>query len=233
MELREFLARHLNDHEESARGVRQPTFFTWSEAHVAQAVELALSFLYSLIPDRFSKIAEYEIEEEDCVLTFCDFCEKFMGIVDVEINGKKCIKLDQTGEDARSLINMLNIGCSEDDDDPYDKNYTWEYVPNSTCVVKFENPLPKGAKVRYLCSKKPDLSELEKSSFEEYLPIVAEYSAAWLYRTDSESRSNLERARMHLEALQWLVQTKLSIEFSLRDDEHIFGQRKTPYQQRQ
>ena len=64
MELREFLARHLNDHEESARGVRQPTFFTWSEKHVAQAVELALSFLYSLIPDRFSKISEYEILEE-------------------------------------------------------------------------------------------------------------------------------------------------------------------------
>ena len=226
MELREFLARHLNDHEESARGVRQPTFFTWSEKHVAQAVELALSFLYSLIPDRFSKISEHEIKEEDCVISFCDFCEKFMGIVDVEINGKKCIKLDQTGEDARSLIDLLDIGCSDNNDDPYDKNYTWEYVPNSTCVIKFKNPLPRGAKVRYLCSKKPTLEELE--ALEEFLPIVAEYAAFWLYRTDSESRSNLERARMHYESLVFLVNTKLQIEFSLRDDEHIFGRRKTP-----
>ena len=223
MELREFLARHLNDHEESARGVKQPTFFTWSEKHVAQATELALSFLYSFIPDRFSKIETREIDEEDCILYFCDRCEKFMGIVDVEINGKKCIKLDKTGENARSLIDLFDIGCSDDRDDPYDKNYTWEFVKNSVCTVKFENPLPKGAKVRYLCSRKPTLEELE--SIEEYLPIVAEYAAFWLYRTDSESRSNLERAELHYNALVFLLRTKLAIEIDMRNNENIFGLR--------
>lgn len=230
MDVREYLARHLNDHEESARGVKQPTFFTWSEAHVAQAVELALSFLYGLIPDRFSKLETREIEEEDCVLYFCDRCEKFMGIVDLEIDGKKCIKLDEKEErelKKRDLLDMLHIGCSDKEevteDDEEKKNYTWEFVKNSICTVKFENPLPKGSKVRYLCSRKPSLEELE--SMDEFMPIVAEYAAFWLYRTDSESRSNLERAQLHFQALELLVRTKLAIELDLRNNEHIFGLR--------
>lgn len=226
MDVREYLARHLNDHEESARGVRQPTFFTWSEKHVAQAVELALSFLYGIIPDRFSKLETREIEEEDCVLYFCDRCEKFMGIVDVEIDGEKCIKLDEKGVEARNLLDMLDIGCSdksETENDKEKKNYTWEFVKNSVCTVKFENPLPKGSKVRYLCSRKPSLEELE--SIEEFMPIVAEYAAYWLYRTDSESRSNLERAEQHRQAFVFLVRTKLAIEIDLRNNESIFGLR--------
>lgn len=226
MDVREYLARHLNDHEESARGVRQPTFFTWSEKHVAQAVELALSFLYGIIPDRFSKLETREIDEEDCVLYFCDRCEKFMGIVDVEIDGKKCIKLDEKGVEARNLLEMLDIGCSdksETENDKEKKNYTWEFVKNSVCTVKFENPLPKGSKVRYLCSRKPSIEELE--SIEEFMPIVAEYAAYWLYRTDSESRSNLERAEQHRQAFVFLVRTKLAIEIDLRNNESIFGLR--------
>lgn len=223
MDIRDYLARHLNDHEESARGVRQPTFFTWSEKHVAQAVELALSFLYGLIPDRFSKIETREIEEEDCVLYFCDRCEKFMGIVDVEIDGEKCIKLDEKGVEARNLLDMLNIGCSDTTEEEEKKNYTWEFVKNSVCTVKFENPLPKGSRVRYLCSRKPSLEELE--SIEEFLPIVAEYAAYWLYRTDSESRSNLDRAEQHRQALMFLVRVKLSLELDMRNNEHIFGLR--------
>ena len=231
MELREFLARHLNDHEESARGVRQTTFFTWSETHVKQAVELALSFVYSLIPDTFSRIETVDVEEEDCVFEFCDVCEKFLGIVDVEIDGEKCIKMDKKGEKARSLIGMLSIGCTKDveeeekEEDPKEKNYTWEFVHNTTCAVKFENPLPVGSKIRYVCSRKPKESDLETKAWEEYLPIIAEYSAYWLYRTDSESRSNLDRAEMHRRTLEWLVKTKLDLEIDLRNNEHIWGLR--------
>lgn len=225
MELREFLARHLNDHEESARGVRQTTFFTWSEAHVREAVELALAFVYSLIPDNFSRVETIDVEEEDCVFEFCDVCEKFMGIVDIEIDGEKCIKMDKTGEKARSILKMLSIGCTPEEETELNKNYTWEFVENTTCVVKFENPLPKGSKIRYICSRKPDESELEKNAFEEYLPIIAEYSAYWLYRTDSESRSNIDRAELHRRTLEWLVRIKLEIEIDMRNNEHIWGLR--------
>ena len=233
MEIREFLARQLNDHEESARGVRQGTFFTWSEAHVGQAVDMALSFVYSLIPDTFSRIETIDVKEEDCVFEFCDVCEKFLGIVDIEIDGEKCIEMDKKGEKARSLIGMLSIGCTdkeeeeekEKEESKKDKNYTWEFVYNSVCAVKFENPLPVGSKIRYVCSRKPKESDLKTKAWEEYLPIIAEYSAYWLFRTDSESRSNLERAEMHRETLEWLVKTKLGMEIDLRNNEHVWGVR--------
>ena len=231
MEIREFLARHLNDHEESARGVRQGTFFTWSEAHVREAVDVALSLVYSLIPDTFSRVETVDVKDEDCVFEFCDVCEKFMGIVDVEIEGEKCIKMDKKGEKARSLIRMLRIGCTDDlekeeeEDKVKDKNYTWEFVHNTTCVVKFENPLPKGSKIRYICSRKPSEEDLNKKAFEEYLPIIAEYSAYWLYRTDSESRSNLQRADLHRQTFENLIQVKLGLEVDVRNNEHVWGLR--------
>ncbi len=225
MELREFLARHLNDHEESARGVRQGTFFTWSEAHVREAVDVALALVYSLVPDTFARVETIDVEEEDCVFEFCEVCEKFMGIVDVEIDGEKCIEMDKTGEKARSILKMLSIGCTPEEETELNKNYTWEFVHNTTCVVKFENPLPKGSKIRYICSRKPNEEDLEKKAFEEYLPIIAEYSAYWLFRTDSESRSNLQRADLHRQTFEKLVELKLGLEVDARNNEHIWGLR--------
>lgn len=222
MDIRDFLARHLNDHEESARGVKQATFHTWSRAHVEQAVQLALAFLYSLIPDRFGKIKEYTVEEEDCIIPFCDKCTKFLGLVDLEINGKKCIEIKEEKDNTNVLLPFLATRCA--DSAPEDETYSWMYVTNSNCVLKFETPLPKGAKLRYLCSETPSIEEIESEMMSEYLPMVAEYAAAWLFRTDSESRSNLERAKMHLETFGALVNTKLRIELALRDEDYIFGQ---------
>lgn len=220
-DLRDYLARHLNDHQESARGVRQPTFFTWNENHVASAVDLALAFLYSLIPERFSKVKEFTVEEEDCIISFCEDCGKFLGIVDIEIDGQKCLEISESTSETNSLLGLFSIPCYKEDDSTK-KNYSWSYIESSTCVVKFEEELPKGTKLRYMCAEQPSIDELA----DEYLPIVAEYAAWWLFRSDSESKSSLERATHHFEGLKFLVETKLLIEFSLREDDYIFGMRK-------
>lgn len=230
MDIRDFLARHLNDHVESARGVRQPTFYTWSETHVKQAVEVALSFLYSLIPDRFGRMETFELEDEECVLSFCDKCNKFLGLVNVEIDGKKCLDLEERDAKTNNLFKFLNNKCSDAEDTI--STYTWVYVDNSACIVRFDKPLPKGAIISYLCAKPPELEDLESDYLKEYLSIVAEYAAFWLFRTDSESVSNLQRAAQHFEAVKFLVQTKLLIEFSLREDDYIYGQRKVDDRQR-
>lgn len=224
MDIRDFLARHLNDHEESVRGVRQPTFFTWSKAHVTEAVTLALTFLYSLVPEKFGKLKTFTVQEEDCIISFCEECGKFLGIVDIEIDGRSCLNISENKANTNSLFASLNIGCTVSG--PRDRDYTWSYVDNSACVIRFDHPLPKGTIVRYLCAKAPGIEDLETDLLAEYLSIIAEYAAFWLFRTDSESKSNLERATHHWTAVQYLVQTKLMIEFSLREDDYLFGHRK-------
>lgn len=225
--LKVFLARQLNDHIESQRGVRQPTYYTWNEQHIADAIEVASAFLFNLIPQNFAEIKEYTLTEEDCVITFCAECGKFLGLIDIEVDGSRCFDLIEVDDgESNSLLSMLSIGCNTGTDSDEEKeSYSYQVLDSSNCAVKFEDPLPKGTVIRYSCAVKPD--DFESGDYDEYIPIIAEYAAFWLFRTDSESKSSLERAQMHFDAFKFLVQTQLLIELSNQDstDDYIYGQK--------
>lgn len=222
--LQEFLARQLNDHTESQRGVRQSTYFTWNENHIADAIEIASAFLFSLIPERFAVTKEYTLTEDDCIISFCEDCNKFLGLVDLEIDGESCVTLEESNDgDSNSLLSLLDIGCSSGDDSDTDTTYSYVKLDSSSCLIKFDDVLPAGTVVKYSCAEIPD--DFEDGNYDEYLPIIAEYAAFWLFRTDSESKSSLERAKLHFEAFKYMVQTKLLIEFSVYENDYVYGQR--------
>lgn len=228
IEIREFLARQLNDHEDSPSGVVQKTFYEWTEKHLTDAVHMGLCYLYSLLPNQFSKLKSIETVKEDCVFEICNVCEKFLGIVDVGIDGVGCIEAQKKDGETNSLMNMLDINCPSDEPGAEDFDpYQWELIDGSRCVIKFDRVVPQGATIRLMCASAPDgIDELNDSRLCEYLPLVAEYALWWLFRTDSESRSNIERARLHFEGVSDFVRTKLLLEFSLNEDDYNFGRRK-------
>jgi len=228
-DLNSFLARQLNDHEDSARGVVQPTHFTWHKDHVAEAIKLAFAFLFTLIPEEFSEVKELTVNKADCLISFCGQCKKFMSVVDMQIGDVKCIKLtEESDEDTNALLGLLTTKCysGEDTENDVQDEYNWSMVDSTNCVVRFSDELPVGAKIRYTCAKMPNVTLIDDSSMTEYLPIIAEFAMWWLYRTDSESRSNLLRAELHFNSLRWLVETKLKTEFTIREDDYIYSRRK-------
>lgn len=223
--LKEFLARQLNDHKESQRGVRQPTYFTWNENHIADAIDVASAFLFMVIPEKFAVTKKYTLETEDCIVSFCEDCDKFLGLVDLEINGEGCIDLDEEDTESNSLLSMLDIGCTGGSDDESKTSYSYKRLDSSTCLIKFSDVLPKGTVITYSCAEQPD--NIESGAYDEYLPLIAEYAAAWLFRADSESKSSLDRAQLHLAQFQFLAQMVLQIEFSLAELDYSFGHKKS------
>jgi len=227
--LNEFLARQLNDHEDSARGVVQPTHFTWHKNHIENAINLAFAFLYSLIPEEFSEIKTLEVDTKDCLVSFCDECKKFMSVIDIQIGDTTCIKLtEESDEETNALGDLLSIECKREgsDENIVNDEYSWSMIDSTNCVIQFSEEIPVGAKIRYTCAKVPDIGMIDDPEMKEYMPIIAEFAMWWLYRTDSESRSNLLRAELHFSSLKWLVENKLKTEFSIREDDYIYTRRK-------
>lgn len=226
IDAKQFLARQLNDHSESPSGVVQNTFYEWTESHITDALHLGLCYLYGLLPNEFSNLSEHEVTESDCIIKFCNECGKFLGVVDMEIDGQGCIDVTKIDEESNSLIELLSIACPNNDDAPQ-VGYSWDVVDGSNCVVKFDREVPQGAIIRYMCGSPPEtIDDLDTPGLCEYLPLVADYALWWLFRTDSESRSNIERARLHFEGVRDFVTTKLLLEFSLQEDDYNFGRRK-------
>lgn len=224
--IKEFLARQLNDHSESPSGVIQKTYFEWTENHLADAVQLALCYVYSILPQEFSELETYTVTESDCVISFCDECPRFIGLVSLKIGDEDCIELNEKSGKTNSLSSLLFTSCINKDDDEAEDSYEWNVVDGGTCIIKFDKKLPIGAEIRYLCAPPPeDIDSLNDARMCQYLGLIADYALWWLFRTDSESRSNLERARLHFEGVKDFVTTKLLIEFSLREDDYNFGRR--------
>lgn len=224
IDLKEFLARQLNDHSDSPSGVVQPTYFEWTNGHIEDAINLAISYLYSLIPQEFSKLKEYKVKTPTCIIEFCNQCKKFISIVSVSVNGEDCSKTYKKDAETNSLSSLLSINCTSDNSSLSD-SYNWDLVDGSKCVVTFDQKLPTGAIVKYLCAD--NSSGIDNlNCLSEYHPLIADYALWWLYRTDSESRSNLDRARLHFEGVKDFVTTKLLIEFSLQEDDYQYARRK-------
>ena len=226
IDVKQFLARQLNDHSESPSGVVQKTFYEWTEKHIGDAVHLGLCYLYSILPNEFSKLSTHTTTTADCVYDFCETCSKFLGIVDLTIEGESCLNATKIDEETNSLIGMFSMNCPQVDDTIV-SGVLWDIVDGSSCVVKFDRELPAGSEIRFMCATPPEeLEYLDDDRICQYLPLVADYALWWLFRTDSESRSNLERARLHFEGVRDFVTTKLLLEFSLQEDDYNFGRRK-------
>jgi hypothetical protein len=219
MNLVEFLARHLADWSDSTHGAVQEKHFTYPEEYVRQAVEMGVAYTYALAPERFTVEKRYVVQEEDCIVSLCGECNRFMNIVAV---GDGCNFIESTN-DSYNLLNLLGNTCSTDE---HDENvYTYQKLDGSACTLKFAQPVKKGTVIRYLCGDKPTNDEMF-SMFEDYLPIVAEYAIIWLFLTDSESKSSLERATLHYNILRDMVATRLAIELSAFSEDMMFGQRR-------
>lgn len=228
IDLAKFLARQLNDHDDSPSGVVQNTYTEWSENHIKEAVLLGLQYLYSIIPSEFSLLKEFTTTETDCVVTFCNNCSKFLGIVSLSYKDQKCIEIKKKDEETNNLLSMLAFKCrNEGDVEEIQDSYDYRLMDGSTCVTVFSEPLPKGTTIRYLCGSPPEsVDALNDSNIQQYYPLIADYALWWLFRTDSESRSNLSRAQLHFESMRDFVQNKMIQEFSLRENEYVFGRRK-------
>ena len=224
--VKHFLARQLNDHDESPSGVRQKIYFEWTEKHICDAIELSLCYLYSLLPQEFSEPKQLTVAERNCVINFCESCNRFLGLISGEFGDNKCISFNEVSGSTNSLSSLLSSVCATKSEDEADDSYDWEVVNGSKCVIKFNEELPKGFVINYLCAMPPNLDDLTDDKLCEYLSFIADCSLWWLFRTDSESRSNLDRARLHFEGMRYFVETKLLLEFSLREDDYNFGRRK-------
>lgn len=226
--LREFLARQLNDHTDSTTGVVQKTYAEWGEAHLSDAINLALCYVYSLVPQHFSSLEEITLSQKACVIELCDVCNRFMGIASLNINGVACIDVNRSSSESNSLSDLFSVDCVSDDDKSADnEDYSWEIVDGSNCIIKFDKILPSGTKIEYTCSTPPqDIDSVSESIRCEYGSLIADYALWWLFRTDSESRSNLDRARLHFDGVKHFVTTKLLLEFSLNEDDYNYGRRK-------
>lgn len=226
MNLKEFIAKQLNDHRDSPSGVVQDTYFEWTESHISDAIKLGVSYLYSLLPEKFTKVKEHVTTTgEDCTVQFCTECDKFMGVVDVVVDGVGCSTLVEDSGNVFSLSSMLSTGCENLSEGH--QNYSWSYMGGSRCMIRFNQPIPRGTTIKYLCAEDPDdINVINDSWIKEYNPLIAEYALWWLYRTDSESKSNLDRAALHFQAIETYVTRKLLLEFSLREDDYDFGRRR-------
>lgn len=236
MNLKEFVARQLNDHCESPSGVKQDTYTEWTETHICDALELGMCYLYSLVPQEFSKIQTTTVESETCIVDLSNLCERFISLSNLSIGDNQCVSLNQEDESEDESIDLLSVigdlcegqGGEVEGEDPADVNYNWTVADGSTSVLKFDPVIPAGSVLTYLCAPAPTMDDLDESKMCQYHSMIADFALWWLFRTDTESRSNLDRARLHFEALQFFVETKLLIEFSLKEDDYNYGRRKVP-----
>lgn len=232
IDLKQFLAKQLNDHEDSPSGVKQATYYEWTESHICDAIHLGMCYLFSLVPQEFSKLETHTVTEEACLVDLTDQCERFINLANLSIGDEKCINLNQEEEsedDSIDLLPLLGGLCSPDGKDASDEpinDYNWTVVDGSKGLLKFKPAIPAGAILSYLCAPTPDVEDLDNSVMCQYHSLIADYALWWLFRTDSESRSNLERARLHFEGVKFFVETKLRLEFSLREDDFNYGNRK-------
>lgn len=227
LNLKEFLARQLNDHSDSPSGVNQKIYYEWTEQHIEQALCMALDVLYSLVPQNFTELGEIKTKSVDCIIDMSKYCDRFIQAVTV---GDACIVLEEKPVEVNLLSSLLSTKCNkavtlDDQVGDFGKIY-YETVPGTNSIIRFKEPLPKGTTIRFLCGKPPTLSDVTSGGIDGYNSFIAAFALWWLFRTDSESRSNLERANLYWQEVAFFVQTKLLIEFSLSEDDYSYGRRR-------
>lgn len=208
----EFIARQLNDHEQSKRGARQGTFHTWSEPHITEALGLAASYLFSILPDQFGEIKTTKLAEPSCHFTLN--CGKVLDILG--IGGCNNVMMDEGS--SNNLLSMLGSHCV--DKSPEETQYTIEKNGN---VFTSSEAIPADVEITFICAELPDV--LPESIASEHGTLITSFALWWLLLTDNESRTNLERAQLYYQTVKDYVELKLLLEFSLNEDDYKHGRR--------
>lgn len=219
--LKELIARQLNDHHESPSGAQQDTYFEWTEQHITDALQSALTYLYALMPEKFSDIAEFTTAEETCIVDFCAICENFLSILNIG----DCSNVNEITGDVNSLSSLLSSECSNPSND-LTETFEYEVVNGSNCTIKFAEPVAKGTLISYMCATSPDESDLTNPALTQYHSLLISFALWLLLLTDSESKSNLDRADRYYAQVRDYVELKLLLEFSLREDDYFNGRRR-------
>lgn len=214
--LAEFIARQLNDHKQSKRGARQGTFHTWSEPHIKEAIDIALSYLFSILPSIFAEIKETVLPEESCDIEF-----KCCKVLDIFGIGECSNVSIQESPSTNNLLSMLCTPCAS-------TGFISSYVLTrlTSNIFTSATPIPAGVAIRYLCAEKPDdCKEADDCILDEHATLITAFALWWLLLTDNESRTNLERAQLYYQTVKDYVELKLLLEFSLNEDDYKYGRR--------
>lgn len=223
-DIQEQIARQLNDHAESPRGVVQDTFYTWTLPHINSSLNTTLSFLYAYKPDLFSSIKCYTIKEESCLVDLKTECGNVLKLLGV--NGS-CDNIITRDPESMDLLPLLTRMCDVMIDDSLDFG-KYEVQLISEGVFQFKTPLPEGTIIQYLCAVFEDIYNTPDIIFNEYRPLFVSMSCWLLLLTDNESRSNMERVPHYYAQVSDFLQTKLQIDFSLWATDYKDGIQLTP-----
>lgn len=215
----EFVARQLNDHEDCDHGVRQGTYHTWKEAHIKQALGLAASYLFSIKPDSFASPITYYTPEAACTIDTSIACDKPLEILAI---GDNCDNVVEETEETNALLSMMTTPCVTSS---ASETYTIMKKSDSVYVSKAE--IPANTKISLLCAIPPNsIDAVPNNLLSEYQPLLVNFALWWLLLTDNESRSNQPRWEAYYQMIQWFVETKLLLEFSLSEDDYKYGRRR-------
>lgn len=220
--LSEYIAKQLNDHMSSPRGVEQSTYYTWTEHHIHDALDIAAGYLYAIKPDAFATPSCHTTTKESCIVNLKEACCKVLTLTGV---GSDCDNVEEQTQDTRSLLPLLMIHpCVSDDE----KETLHQYTTKAEGIFQFHSPLPKGTLIHYLCALPQGISEMHECMLQEYKLLFTNFALWQLLLTDNESRSNPARWQAYYQGVQDFVQLKLRLEFSLRADDYIHGIKQTP-----
>lgn len=213
----DLIARQLNDHQDSSQGIEHPSYVTWVRPHIEGALSMALGYLLSIKPDTFSRIVTYVTSETSCYLKLP--CSKVLDVLQVGTQCNNAHVIETSGQ--ISLISLLTATCHATPTNPQ-----YEFVNKGNGIYQVTPAIPKGTTITFLCSSLPSLSQIDDGLLTEYQPLLLNFALWFLLLTDNESRSNLDRAQLYYTAVKDFVETKLLIEFSLREDDYLYGRRK-------
>jgi len=212
--LTEFIAKQLNDHSTSPRGVVQPTYYQWTEHHIHDALLQGASYIYSIKSDLFSVLNCYVTEETTCTVDLNSICCRVIDVVSVGVMG--CANVDNDTLNGRSLLSLVEqLPCDRVcPDTPSFGVFSFQTLARG--IFQFRETIPKNTKLTFICSNPPSsIDSLPSCLYAEYRPLLTSFALWWLLLTTNESRANLERVNMYYQQMQDFVTLKLKLEFSL------------------
>lgn len=217
--LKKLIAKQLNDFEDSQSGVDQGSYFRWKEHHINDALLLSASYLFGLFVDQFSRPFSFKADCTSCVITIPMTCAKPTKVISV--GDSSCDNVVENDTNSRNLLGLLGTKCISESEE----TYSFKFLSSHT--IQFTKEIKKGQKVSLMCARPPkDISEVPQSLIDEHRVFIVNLALWFLYLSDSESVSNLERSKDHYSFIRDYVQNVLLQEFSLREDDYSKGRRK-------
>jgi len=222
--IREQIARQLNDHADSPRGVVQDTYYTWTEAHIDSALETTLSYLYAYKVDLFGTIQCHEVSRESCLVDLKATCGNVIRLLGIN---SSCDNIIEKEPEKIDLLNLVSRFCNFSLQDNLDLNrYEMQHI--SEGIYQFSTLLPVGTQVHYLCAVYKDIYNLPDIILQEFRVLFVSMTCWLLLLTDNESRSNMDRVPFYYKQTSDFINLKLQLDFSTWASDYQDGKQLTP-----